>query len=135
MKRGMLLLGSLAVVLWAPLDAVEAKLVRYQINGQTYAYSTRNRHQTQEARRRIEAAQAAASIKAKADAERAANPLVGVFGSPTQVNAAAAQVRAQQALAQPPQGQALQSQPVKGPPRPQDRSEAAPNAAAFSPRP
>ena len=60
----------------------------------------------QEARQRIQAAQTAAAAKAQADAERAANPLAGVFGSPTQAGAAEAQARAQQALAQPAQNAA-----------------------------
>ena len=102
MRKALFWLGGLVAVLWASSDVAEAKLVRYEINGQIFAYSTRNRQQTLEARQRIEAAQAATNAKAQADAERAANPLVGVFGSPTQANAAAAQARAQQALAQPP---------------------------------
>jgi hypothetical protein len=101
MRKTLLWLGGLGAALWASSDAAEAKLVRYEINGQSYSYSTRNRQQTLEARQRIEAAQTAANAKAQADAERAANPLAGVFGSPTQANAAAAQARAQQALAQP----------------------------------
>ena len=55
-----------------------------------------------EARQRIQAAQQAAAA-AQADAERAANPLVRVFGLPTQSNATEAQARAQHVLAQPSQ--------------------------------
>src|SRR4051794_36168548 len=102
MRKALLWLGGLGAALWGSSDAAEAKLVRYEINGQSYSYSTRNRQQTLEARQRIEAAQTAASAKAQADAERAANPLAGVFGSPTQANAAAAQARAPPALAQTP---------------------------------
>ena len=106
MKRGTVVFGVLAVTLGTTLGSAEAKLVRYEINGQRYSYSTNNRQQVQEARQRIQAAQTAAAAKAQADAERAANPLAGVFGSPTQAGAAEAQARAQQALAQPAQNAA-----------------------------
>src|SRR5215217_2150023 len=100
MKRGSVFSGVLAVALWATLGTAEAKLVRYEINGQRYSYSTNNRQQVREARQRIQAAQAAAAATAQAAAERAANPLVRLFGSSTQTNAAEAQARAQQVLAQ-----------------------------------
>src|SRR4051794_25797083 len=74
MNRGSVFSGVLAVALWATLSTAEAKLVRYEINGQRYSYSTNNRQQVREARHRIQAAQQAA-------AERAANPLVRLFGS------------------------------------------------------
>ena len=80
MGRGGVVSGVLAVTLWAMLGTAEAKLVRYEINGQRYSYSTNNRQQVRAARQRIQAAQQAA-------AERAANPLVRLFGSPTQTNA------------------------------------------------
>src|SRR5215212_12103325 len=102
MRTGSVVSGVLAVALGTALGSAEAKLVRYEINGQRYSYSTSSRQQVQEARQRIQAAQTAAAAKAQADAERAANPLAGVFGSPTQANAAAAQARAQQVAAQPP---------------------------------
>ena len=109
MKRGSVFSGVLAVALWATLDTAEAKLVRYEINGQRYSYSTNNRQQTREARQRIQtaqeaaqAAQEAATATAQAAAERAANPLVRLFGSRTQTNAAEAQARAQQVLTQLP---------------------------------
>jgi hypothetical protein len=89
------------------VGTAEAKLVRYEINGQRYAFSTNNRQQVREARQRIQAAQEAAATAqeaatatAQAAAERAANPLVRLFGSPTQTNAAEAQARAQQVLTQ-----------------------------------
>src|SRR4051812_11918963 len=88
--------GVLAVALGATLGSAESKLVRYEINGQRYSYSTNNRQQVRAARQRIQAAQEAA-------AERAANPLVRLFGSPTPTNATEAQARAQQVLAQPSQ--------------------------------
>jgi hypothetical protein len=100
MNRGSVFSGVLAVALWATLSTAEAKLVRYEINGQRYAYSTNNRQQVREARQRIQAAQQAAAATAQAAAERAANPLVRLFGSPTQTNVAEAQARAQQVLTQ-----------------------------------
>ena len=102
MKRGSVFSGAFAVALGATLGSAEAKLVRYEINGQRYSYSTKNRQQVLEAQQRIQAATA----KAQADAERSANPLVGVFGSPIQASAAGAQAHAQQALAQPDQNAA-----------------------------
>ena len=60
MNRGSVFSGVLAVALWATLDTAEAKLVRYEINGQRYSYSTNNRQQVREARQRIQAAQEAA---------------------------------------------------------------------------
>jgi hypothetical protein len=83
MKRGSVFSGVLAVALWATLGTAEAKLVRYEINGQRYSYSTNNRQQVREAQQRIQAAQEAATATAQAAAERAANPLVRLFGSPT----------------------------------------------------
>ena len=75
-----------------------AKMVYYEINGQRYSYSTNNRAQVKEARQRIDAANAAEAAKAKAQAERSANPLVAVFGSKVQSDAKEAEARAQQAL-------------------------------------
>ena len=94
MRTGSVVSAVLAVALGATLGSAEAKLVRYEINGQRYSYSTNNRQQVRAAAHR--AAQQAA-------AERAANPLVRLFGSPTQTNATEAQARAQQVLAQPSQ--------------------------------
>ena len=94
-------------------------MVYYEINGQRYSYSTNNRAQVKEARQRIDAANAAEAAKAKAQAERSANPLVAVFGSKVQSDAKEAEARAQQALS----GQA-RAEPVAG---------AAPEAAADAP--
>ena len=103
MKKGSVFSGGLAVALWATLGTAEAKLVRYEINRQRYSYSTNNRQQVHEARQRIQATQQAAAVTAQADAARAANPLVRLFGLPTQTNATEAQARAQHVLAQPSQ--------------------------------
>ena len=100
MNRESVFSGVLAIALWGTLDTAEAKLVRYEINGQRYSYSTNNRQQVREARQRIQAAHEAATATAQAAAERAANPLVRLFGSSTQTNAAEAHARAQQVLTQ-----------------------------------
>jgi hypothetical protein len=78
---------------------VEARLVRYQINGKVYSYSTRNRQQVARAHYRIAAATAAYSAKIRADAELASNPVVNVLGSPAQKEAAA-QTRLEQVLSE-----------------------------------
>jgi hypothetical protein len=92
----------------------EAKLVRYEINGQTYSYSTNNRQQTKEARQRIEAAAAAEAARQRAATEAAGNPLVKLFGSPAQRQAAEAQARVQQLVAPPGQPVAPAAQPDIG---------------------
>jgi hypothetical protein len=71
--------------------AAEAKRAEYEINGTTYTYSTKNRAQVELARRRIEAANRAAEIKARAAAEVASNPLVRLFGSRIQAEVPAAE--------------------------------------------
>jgi hypothetical protein len=76
--------------------SAEAKLIRYEIDGQSYSYSTNNIQQTKEARRRIEAAAAAGAAKTRAAAEAAGNPWVKIFGSPVQREAADAQARVKQ---------------------------------------
>ena len=64
--------GGLASL--AMLGGAQAKMVRYEINGQRYSYDTNNRQQVEEARRRIPAANAAYAARLKADAERGSNP-------------------------------------------------------------
>src|SRR3954468_1845320 len=100
MKRGIIVVGVLAVSLGTKLGSAEAKLVRYEINGQRYSYSTNNRQQVREARQRLQAAHEAATATAQPAAERAATPHERVFGSSTQTNAAEAHARAQQVLTQ-----------------------------------
>ena len=70
--------GGLASL--AMLGGAQAKMVRYEINGQRYSYNTNNREQVEEARRRIAAANAAYAAWLKAEAERASNPLARVLG-------------------------------------------------------
>ena len=110
MVRRAPILGVASVLLGVSVASVQAKVVRYDINGQRFAYSTNNRAQVQLARQRISAAQAAAAARTKADAELAANPLAGVFGSQSQKEAKAAEAHLASILAnapstpEPPQG-------------------------------
>ena len=98
MRKSFIPFGVACLGLCVSGPGVEAKLVRYEVNGQQYSYSTNNRQQTREARERIAAAKAAESAQARAEAEAAANPLVRLFGSQTQRQAAEAQMRVQQTL-------------------------------------
>src|SRR5215212_5140647 len=98
MGRASICLGALTAALLAAAPEARAKMVYYEINGQRYSYSTNNRAQVREARQRIDAANAADAAKAKAQAERSANPLVAVFGSKVQSDAKEAEARAQQSM-------------------------------------
>jgi hypothetical protein len=85
----------------ATIGSAQAKMVHYEINGQRYSYSTNNRAQVEEARKRISAANATDAARTKAEAERRANPLVRVLGSQTQREATAAEERLKQLLGAP----------------------------------
>jgi hypothetical protein len=101
MGKSILCFAASAFALAAMVGTAQAKMVHYEINGQRYSYSTNNRQQTEEARRHISAANAVEAARAKAEAERRSNPLVGILGSQTQREAAAAQERLKQILAAP----------------------------------
>ena len=90
-------LASLTLV-----GGAQAKMVRYEINGQRYSYNTNNREQLEEARLRIAAADGADAARLKAEAERASNPLAAVLGSPTQREAAEALARLKHVLSSSP---------------------------------
>src|SRR3954451_5576793 len=98
MGRAFICLGALTAALLAAAPEARAKMVYYEINGQRYSYSTNNRAQVKEARQRIDAANAAEAAKAKAQAERSANPFIALFGSKAQDDAKEAEARAQQAV-------------------------------------
>jgi hypothetical protein len=100
MSKVLTTLGASVVALGALFGGVEAKTVFYEINGQRYSYDTNNRQQTAAARKQIEAAKIAEAATAQAAAERASNPLVAIFGSQTQREAAAAQAQLQQIIAE-----------------------------------
>src|SRR4051794_963189 len=89
MRKGLVLFaGGLASLVM--LGGAQAKLVRYEINGQRYSYNSNIREQVEEVRRRLAAANAAYAARLKAEAERASNPLAVVLGSSTQLEAAEA---------------------------------------------
>jgi hypothetical protein len=94
------LVGATTLVLEALAGRVEARVVRYEINGKVYAYETTDRQQVKRARQRVEAANAADAAKARADAELVSSPLRKILGSPVQREAAAAQARLQQLTSQ-----------------------------------
>jgi len=119
--------GALMVGLSVVVGGAEAKLVRYDIDGQSYSYSTNNHEQTAVARERIEAAKAAADARAKAQAEASANPLVRAFGSQAQRDAAAADARLREVLARnaPPQAAPATGE-VRRAPLPREAAKAEP---------
>ena len=98
MSRKLIGCGVVAFAICVAAGSAQAKLIRYEIDGKRYSYSTNNIQQTREARQRIEAANAAAAARARAEAERAANPLARIFGSPAQRQAAEARSRLDQAV-------------------------------------
>jgi hypothetical protein len=120
MKNTLILLGASIITHGIMFSGAEARLVRYEINGKQYSYSTNNHAQTAEARKRIAAAKAAEAAKAKAEAEKTQNPLTAAFGSATQKEAKEAEQQLQQTLSGPAEYMAV-SQPVRNPgKKPQD---------------
>ncbi len=99
MRKTFTLLGASVVVFGFMNGASEARLVRYEINGKQYSYSTNNIAQTAEAKKRIAAAKAAEAAKSKADAEKSKNPLAAAFGSKAQKEAEETEKQLQQILA------------------------------------
>ncbi|EIM24514.1 hypothetical protein [Microvirga lotononidis] len=112
MNKTLILLGASIVTFGTISSGAEARLVRYEINGKHYSYSTNNRAQMAEAKKRIAAAKAAETAKAKAEAERAKNPLVMAFGSTTQKEATEAHERLEKILSGPTEYMAV-SQPAR----------------------
>jgi hypothetical protein len=104
------MIGASALALGIMAEGAEAKKVFYDINGQRYSYDTNDPDEVAAARKRIEAANAADAVRAKAAAERAANPLVSIFGSQAQRDAAQAQVRVQQLIVEQEQALAAKRQ-------------------------
>jgi hypothetical protein len=77
-------------------------MVRYEVNGQRFSFSTKDRAQFELARQRINAANAAVAARAKANAELAANPFVRAFGSQSQNEAKTAEANLARVLATAP---------------------------------
>jgi hypothetical protein len=84
------------------ISAAEATMVSYEIDGQRFSYSTKDRGQVAVARQRMNAPKNAAAARAKAEDERTTNPLVGLFGSPTQNEAKTAEAQLHEALSNAP---------------------------------
>lgn len=99
MRKTFTLLGASVVIFGIMNSAGEARLVRYEINGKQYSYSTNNIAQTAEAKKRIAAAKAAEAAKAKAVAEKSKFPLTAAFGSQAQKDAEETEKQLQQILA------------------------------------
>lgn len=104
-------------------------MVRYEINGKHYSYSTNNRAQVAEARKRIAAAKAAEVAKAKAEAEKAKNPLVAAFGSATQKEATEAHERLQKILSGPTEYMAVSQTARDSDRKPQEKQPTQASAA------
>lgn len=98
MNKTLRMIATSTFALGVMIGAAEARKVSYEIDGQRFSYDTNDPEQVASARKRIEAANAADAAKAKADAERARNPLAAAFGSQAQREAAEAQARLQQVL-------------------------------------
>jgi hypothetical protein len=111
MNKTLMLLGASIVAQGMMFGGAEARLVRYEINGKQYSYSTNNHAQTAEAKKRIAAAKTAEAAKAKAEVEKSKNPLAAAFGSSTQKEAKEADERLRQILSGPTEYMAV-SQPV-----------------------
>ena len=79
MNKGRCVGGAVALALVGLAGPVEARVVRYEINGKVYAYDTTDRQQVERARQRIEAANAADLAQAAANAERARSPVAALL--------------------------------------------------------
>ena len=102
MFKPLVVLLTASLSLGAMMCCVNAREARYEIDGQRYSFDTNNRQQAAQAWQRINAATAAYRARAKASAELAANPLVGVFGSEAQREANEAQARLELIMRQSP---------------------------------
>jgi hypothetical protein len=95
-------LGVSLIAFGVLISAAEAKMVSYGIDGQRFSYSTKDPEQVAVFRQRMNAAKNAAAARAKAEAERAMYPFAGLFGSPTQNEATAADAQLHEALSNAP---------------------------------
>ncbi|PVE24369.1 hypothetical protein DC522_10905 [Microvirga sp. KLBC 81] len=130
-------------MLAAMSSGAEARKVYYEINGKRYSYSTNNRAQMEEAKKRIAAAKAAETAKAKADEEKSKHPLVAAFGSTTQREARQAEEKLKQLLPEetsttrssqsPPERRADQSDKRQDPRKDDKKRESATALATQQP--
>jgi hypothetical protein len=99
MRKIFAVAGTFALVFGVLTECVEAKTMAFEVAGRRYSYETSKVQQVAAARKLIEVANAADAAKATADAEREANPLVKIIGSPAQKAATEAQARLAEAIA------------------------------------
>ncbi|MBF9232222.1 hypothetical protein [Microvirga alba] len=110
MNKILILCGATAIALGVASESAEAKKVFYDINGERFSYESNDPQQAESARKRIDAANAAYATRTKADTERAATPLVGIFGSHAQSEAAQAQEQLEQVMAEQGEADAARKQ-------------------------
>jgi len=127
--------GASVLALYLMSGGAEARKVSYEIDGRQYTYDTNDPHQVESARKRIEAANAADAARAKAEAEKAAMPLVSVFGSPAQKEAAQAKARLEQVLAEQEAADAARKQERSAAKETQSRRQSEDEARAPDPEP
>lgn len=115
MNKATCLVGA-AIILGGMAGPVQARVLRYWIDGKAYFYDTRDRQQVERASQRIEAAKAAYAARIRADAELASNPVVKVLGSAAQKEAAAAHARFEHVLSEEEPSPALRRPPANARP-------------------
>ncbi|MBF9196825.1 hypothetical protein [Microvirga terrestris] len=96
MNKTLILLGATILTHGMMFSGAEARLVRYEINGKQYSYSTNNLAQTAEARKRIAAARAAEAAKGMTEGEKAKEAdgqLQQILSGPTEYMAVSQPVR------------------------------------------
>ena len=128
-------LGASVLALHLMSGVAEARKVSYDINGKRYTYDTNDPYQVESARKRIEAANAADAAHAKAEAEKASMPLVSVFGSQAQKEAAEAKARLEKVLAEQEAADAAQKQERSAAKETQNRRQGEDEARAPDPDP
>lgn len=128
-------LGASVLALHLMSGVAEARKVSYEINGKRYTYDTNDPYQVESARKRIEAANAADAAHAKAEAEKASMPLVSVFGSQAQKEAAEAKAQLEKVLAEQEAADAAQKQERSAAKETQNRRQGEDEARAPDPDP
>jgi hypothetical protein len=99
MKKLLVAFGAAIFAQGLISEPAAAKTIKYEINGQVYAYESTRPQEVRVARKLIEAANAADKAQAEANAERARNPLAAIFGSQAQRAAQAARENLEKVIA------------------------------------
>jgi hypothetical protein len=99
MKKLLVAFGATILAQGLVPEPAAAKTIKYEINGQVYAYESTRPQEVAVARKLIEAANAADKAQAEADAERARNPLATIFGSQAQRAARSARENLEKVIA------------------------------------